>query len=103
MGAAKAAAKLKEVAPAVEVLAFRLDLTDAKALDGAFAEILGKFGKIDVLVQSAGITGKTNLKTHEVDEADFSRVFDVNVKALFLGAKAVLPAMLKAGYGRIVN
>merc|ERR1711957_336787 len=35
--------------------------------------------------------------------ADFSKVFDVNVKALFVGAKAVLPSMLGAGYGRIVN
>lgn len=54
-------------------------------------------------MQAAGITGKTNLKTHEVDAADFQRVFDVNVKAVFLCAKSVLPLMLKSGYGRIVN
>ncbi|CAK9095696.1 unnamed protein product [Durusdinium trenchii] len=54
-------------------------------------------------VEPAGITGKTNVKTHEVDVNDFQRVFDVNVKAVFLCAKTVLPSMLKAGYGRIVN
>merc|ERR1712187_88118 len=53
--------------------------------------------------QAAGITGKTGIKTHEVDAADFSKVFDVNVKALFLCAKAVLPSMMNTGYGRIVN
>merc|ERR1711874_822599 len=42
-------------------------------------------------------------KTHEVDAADFSKVFDVNVKALFLCAKAVIPSMMAKGYGRIVN
>merc|ERR1712232_887704 len=49
------------------------------------------------------MTGVTNIKTHEVDPANFSRVFDVNVKAMFLVCKAVLPNMLETGYGRIVN
>merc|ERR1711920_82907 len=67
------------------------------------ADVQKKFGRVDVLVQAAGITGKTNVKTHEVNTADFMKVFDVNVKALFLCAKAVLPSMMKEGYGRIVN
>eukprot|EP00438_Fugacium_kawagutii_P036682 Skav200914 [mRNA] locus=scaffold2433:71001:83667:+ [translate_table: standard] len=70
-----------------------------KAVD----EVARQSGAVDVLVQAAGITGKTNLKTHEVDAMDFQRVFDVNVKAVFLCAKAVVPLMLKNGYGRIVN
>merc|ERR1712232_82326 len=49
------------------------------------------------------MTGVTNIKTHEVDPEDFTRVFDVNVKAMFLVCKAVLPNMLETGYGRIVN
>ncbi|CAK9095647.1 unnamed protein product [Durusdinium trenchii] len=73
------------------------------AVQRAVEEVLRQCGRIDVLVQAAGITGKTNVKTHEVDVNDFQRVFDVNVKAVFLCAKTVLPSMLKAGYGRIVN
>jgi len=64
---------------------------------------LDKFGKIDVLVQSAGITGKTNLKLHQVDNMDFQKVFDVNVNGIFHFCKAVLPSMLEKNYGRIVN
>merc|ERR1712190_343925 len=53
--------------------------------------------------QAAGITGKTGIKTHEVEPADFQRVFDINVKAIFLMCRAVLPSMMKTGYGRVVN
>jgi len=60
-------------------------------------------GRIDVLVQAAGITGKTGIKTHEVDPADFDAVMNVNAKGVFLGCKFVLPVMLKRNYGRIVN
>mmetsp|Transcript_88466 Transcript_88466/g.283818 ORF Transcript_88466/g.283818 Transcript_88466/m.283818 type:complete len:295 (+) Transcript_88466:23-907(+) len=101
--ASQAIAKLKQVAPAAEIFAVRLDLTKAAEVQQAFSDIIGKMGRVDVLVQAAGITGQVNLKTHEVDEADFDRVFEVNVKALFLGARAVLPTMLQTGYGRIVN
>lgn len=61
------------------------------------------FGRIDILLQAAGITGKTGIKTHEVDEGNFGLVMDVNVKGIFLGCKAVLPHMLERNYGRIVN
>merc|ERR1719408_1223142 len=65
--------------------------------------MLADCGKVDILVQAAGITGKTNIKTHEVELSDFERVFKVNSTAIFLCAKAVLPSMLKRNYGRIVN
>jgi len=101
--ATEALTALKALAPSAQVAAMRLDLADEVAVNKAVSEVITQFGKVDVLVQAAGITGKTNLKTHEVDLADFSRVFDVNVKALFICAKAVLPSMMKEGYGRIVN
>mmetsp|Transcript_26906 Transcript_26906/g.48621 ORF Transcript_26906/g.48621 Transcript_26906/m.48621 type:complete len:278 (-) Transcript_26906:48-881(-) len=93
---------LSKVSPA-RVMAKQLELTSEGEVVKAVAEVVKEFGQIDVLVQAAGITGKTNIKTHEVDAADFSRVFDVNVKAMFLLCKAVLPSMLNTGYGRIVN
>jgi len=66
-------------------------------------QALDRFGRIDVLVTAAGITGKTNVPTQDVDPADFDRVLALNVRGMFLCIRAVLPAMLKANYGRIVN
>merc|ERR1712226_1822423 len=86
-----------------ESLAVKLELSDEGQVNAGVADVLKKFGRVDVLVQAAGITGKTNLKTHEVDPDDFQQVFDVNVKAIFLCAKAALPTMMEKGYGRIVN
>lgn len=84
-------------------MAVKLELSDEKQVNAGVADIVKKFGKVDVLVQAAGITGKTGIKTHEVEVDDFCKVFDVNVKAIFLCAKAVLPSMMNSGYGRIVN
>ncbi len=79
------------------------DVTDGPAVEGAIKTVIEQFGRADVLVTSAGITGETNIKTHEVDPADFDRVMALNVRGMFLCIRAVLPHMLAAGYGRIVN
>ena len=67
------------------------------------AAIAPEFGRIDLLVNCAGITGKTNLKSHEVDILDFDRVLGLNVRGTFLTCRAVLPLMLGRNYGRILN
>jgi NAD(P)-dependent dehydrogenase (short-subunit alcohol dehydrogenase family) len=67
------------------------------------AAVLAAHPKVDILVQAAGITGKTGIKTHEVDPSNFDAVFGVNAKGVFLGCRAVLPGMVKENYGRIVN
>ncbi|MEE8396272.1 MAG: SDR family NAD(P)-dependent oxidoreductase, partial [bacterium] len=79
------------------------DVTDGPAVEGAIKTVIEQFGRADVLVTSAGITGETNIKTHEVDPADFDRVMALNVRGMFLSIRAVLPHMLAADYGRIVN
>jgi 2-dehydro-3-deoxy-L-rhamnonate dehydrogenase (NAD+) len=104
----KNAAQLAEAertlaAEGVSALGVAVDVTQQAAVEAAVARVLERFGRIDVLVTAAGITGQTNLKTHEVDPADFDRVLELNVRAMFLCIRAVLPAMLKANYGRIVN
>lgn len=60
-------------------------------------------GRIDILVQAAGIVGKTNVKTEYVDPDNFDAVFRVNVRGIFNGCKAALPYMRENNYGRIVN
>lgn len=60
-------------------------------------------GKISVLVNSAGITGPLDRKTHELDITDFDTTYSVNLRGAVLLTMAVLPDMVAAGYGRIVH
>jgi 3-oxoacyl-[acyl-carrier protein] reductase len=83
--------------------AFALDVTDEAAVARVFGRIEDELGRVDILVNSAGITGRTNLKSHEVDLADFRLVFEVNVAGCFLTSRAVLPGMLRRKYGRVLH
>jgi 3-oxoacyl-[acyl-carrier protein] reductase len=79
-----------------------LDVTDATAVEQAVRENDARFGRVDVLVCSAGITGP-NTTTWEYPVDAWRHVFDVNVHGLFLCNRAVVPIMRRANYGRIVN
>jgi 3-oxoacyl-[acyl-carrier protein] reductase len=94
----KAAKQLGAAASAVA-----LNVTDEAAVAKAVNKIAKQYGRIDILVNCAGVTGKTNIKTHEVDYENFKFVFEVNVNGSFLMSRAVLPHMLKRNYGRIVH
>ncbi len=83
--------------------AFAVDVTSETQVSDVIERIANQFGQIDVLVNSAGITGKTNIKSHEVELKDLRMVFDVNFMGSFLTARAVLPWMLKRNYGRILH
>jgi NAD(P)-dependent dehydrogenase (short-subunit alcohol dehydrogenase family) len=80
-----------------------MDITDQLAIPDAVNEIIARFGAIDILVNSAGITGKSNILSHEVAIEDLRHVFDVNFMSCFYITKAVLPGMIKRKYGRILN
>ena len=62
-----------------------------------------QFPPIDVLVNCAGITGKTDVKSEETDPADVERVFQVNFFGSYHTSKTVLPQMVKRGYGRLLH
>jgi 3-oxoacyl-[acyl-carrier protein] reductase len=83
--------------------AFPCNVVDEIQVNDVINRIADRFGRIDILVNSAGVTGKTNIKTHEVDPDDFRFVFEVNVVGSFLTSRAVLSHMLKRGYGRILH
>jgi 3-oxoacyl-[acyl-carrier protein] reductase len=83
--------------------AFQCNVTNESQVKQVIDQIAGQFGRIDVLVNSAGVTGKTNIKTHEVELEDFRFVFEVNLVGSFLTSRAVLPHMLRQGYGRILH
>jgi 3-oxoacyl-[acyl-carrier protein] reductase len=84
-------------------IARTVDVTDWSAVRGTIDGIAKEFGRIDALVNCAGITGKTNVPTHEVDIDDFDAVYRINLKGAFLLSKAVLPHMLAQKYGRILH
>ena len=96
--------KLKKLAPNCHYVGFVCDVGDDKAVCETWKKIAASnAGRIDVLVQSAGIVGETNLKTEDVDPDNFDAVFRINVRGIFNGCKSVLPYMRKNKYGRIVN
>lgn len=66
------------------------------------AEAEKRFGPVNILVNNAGMLGEFT-KTLELSEADFTRIWAVNELGVFLGMKRVIPSMLKAGGGSIVN
>jgi 2-dehydro-3-deoxy-L-rhamnonate dehydrogenase (NAD+) len=79
-----------------------LDVSDAKAVEAAVAESAKVLGKIDVLINSAGITGATQPVIGYPIES-WLKVMDVNVNGLFYCCRFVAPLMVEKGYGRIVN
>ncbi|MGQ0503407.1 MAG: glucose 1-dehydrogenase [Panacagrimonas sp.] len=79
----------------------RHDVTKASDWEKVCSTAVSKFGKIDTLVNNAGIL---TLKTlDETTEAEFDLIFNINVKGVFFGMQAVLPGMKIAGAGSIVN
>lgn len=97
---AKAAADQLSSLGAVSV--HKVELTDEAAVQAAAAETVAAYGRIDIAVNNAGITGG-NGATWELDPSVWREVLEVNLYAPYLVCRAVVPRMIRAGYGRIVN
>lgn len=80
-----------------------VDVTDQAMVEKAVEQVVARFGKVDILINCAGITGATNVKSHEVDTDNMKKVFDINFMGSFYTSKAVLPHMLANRYGRILH
>jgi 2-dehydro-3-deoxy-L-rhamnonate dehydrogenase (NAD+) len=80
----------------------RVELTDESAVATATQAALAQHGHIDILVNNAGITGG-NGPTWELTPEVWRRTIDVNLVGPYLTCHAIVPAMIKQGYGRIVN
>jgi 3-oxoacyl-[acyl-carrier protein] reductase len=83
-------------------IALRCDVSKKADIAGAVEETLAAFGALDILVNNAGAT-HVNKPMLEIDEAEFDRIYAVNVKGVFLGCQAVVPVFRKAGGGIIIN
>ena len=80
----------------------KVDVTDERAIGVAARETKAALGKIDILVNSAGISGP-NAPTWEYGVEDWRRVIDIDLTGTFLVCRALVPIMMEGGYGRVVN
>lgn len=85
----------------IEVLFVKADISKANEVEELVKQAIQRFGKIDVLVNNAGITKDTLLM--RMKEEDFDKVIEINLKGTFLVTKQVIPYMMKKRDGRIIN
>jgi 3-oxoacyl-[acyl-carrier protein] reductase len=93
------AADLKEQGADVEF--FQVDVANRESVDMMVSQVLGRFGKIDILINNAGITRDGMLT--KLSQEDFQKVLDVNLTGVFNCTQAVVPHMISQSYGKIVN
>lgn len=84
-------------------LVFNVDVTRPESVEQAIKELVAQTDRVDILVNCAGITGKTQIKSHEVELEDFDRVMNVNLRGSLITFQAVLPHMLRNNYGRVLH
>ncbi|HEU5189557.1 MAG TPA: SDR family NAD(P)-dependent oxidoreductase [Methylomirabilota bacterium] len=97
---AGAEAAAKTLGP--EVLALTADVTRSAEVDAAVAAVVRRWGRLDVLVNNAGITGRS-FPIWELSDEDWARVIDVDLASVFYGCRAAVKVMLPQGGGRIIN
>ncbi|MEM7772124.1 MAG: 3-oxoacyl-[acyl-carrier-protein] reductase [Cyanobacteria bacterium P01_A01_bin.37] len=84
-----------------EAIALKADVSKAEEIDALFQAVMEKWGRIDVLVNNAGITRDTLLLRMKLD--DWQRVIDLNLTGVFLCTRSASKIMLKQKSGRIIN
>lgn len=99
--AEKAVAQLKEEHPDAKVEGISPDLSDLESVKAAFAGVAEKYGRIDVLVNNAGVSDATPFDHYT--EEKFAQVMDLNVKGVFNCTRAVTDQMAEQGGGVILN
>ncbi|WP_273129282.1 3-oxoacyl-ACP reductase FabG [Bacillus weihaiensis] len=84
-----------------EVAFFQVDVSNEENVHAVMERIAGKWGKIDILINNAGITRDGML--HKLASSDFQKVLDVNVNGVFYCTQAAVPYLVKQGKGKIIN
>jgi 3-oxoacyl-[acyl-carrier protein] reductase len=85
-----------------DVFSIRGDVTRSADVDAAVGRVVDEFGRLDALVNAAGISGHS-LRTIDVSDEEWERVFAINANGTFWFCRAAARVMVEAGYGRIVN
>jgi NAD(P)-dependent dehydrogenase (short-subunit alcohol dehydrogenase family) len=78
-----------------------VDVTSEAAVGRLVSDVLEEFERIDILVNNAGVS--KSVRFVDIDESEWDRVFDINVKGVFFACKAVVPHMVERRYGKIIN
>ncbi|SEA78811.1 NAD(P)-dependent dehydrogenase, short-chain alcohol dehydrogenase family [Thalassobacillus cyri] len=84
-----------------QTMTVKLDVTDKEACHQMVKKVMDRFGRIDILINNAGISRPTRVL--DIPEQEWNLVFDINMKGTFFLTQAVLPYMQKSAYGRVVN
>ena len=92
----------RQVAGLYDGTALRMDVSIMEDWAALATDMEKRFGRVDILVNNAGITHLPQ-PMQQVDEAEFDRVLAVNAKSVFLSAKTIVPMMIAAGQGAILN
>ena len=87
----------------IDAQCYQVDISSEEEVKAGIDDIGKKFGRIDILVNSAGITGLTNVKSHETSTDNVKKVFDVNFMGSYYTSKYAIPHMLKNNYGRVLH
>lgn len=97
----KAMEKLKAARPDAVVMGLCPKLTEYSEVEAAVAEVVKTYGKIDIMVNNAGISARESI--YDYDPEAFDKIMNLNVKAVFYASKAVAPIMKAQGGGAIIN
>ena len=101
-GLARAMKELSAAADGAKVTGRTADISDNSAVEAAFAGSVGDLGKVDIVVNNAGISGP-NITSWEYPIDAWDKVVDINLSGTFYVSRTAIPHMLENGYGRIVN
>jgi NAD(P)-dependent dehydrogenase (short-subunit alcohol dehydrogenase family) len=86
----------------IKAKGFLIDISNEDQVKNGISQIAKEYGRIDILINAAGIVGPTSTKITEYSNADFDKVYQVNLKGSFLMTKYVLKEMEKSGKGRLL-
>jgi 3-oxoacyl-[acyl-carrier protein] reductase len=96
-------ARIREGVQDLKAISVPADVIDEESTRQMADAVIAEFGRIDILVNTAGVIGPIETPAHEVSADEWDYVLDVNAKGTFLSCKAVLPHMIKREQGKIVN
>ncbi|MGK5172740.1 SDR family NAD(P)-dependent oxidoreductase [Geodermatophilus sp. CPCC 205761] len=104
-GADRLAAAMDDVAAATgaRTLALAADVTERAAVEAAVAQATAAFGRVDLLVNNAGLIDASEVPLWEADPEQWWRVVESHIRGAFLTCRAVVPGMVTRGGGRVVN
>jgi 3-oxoacyl-[acyl-carrier protein] reductase len=96
-------ARVREGKKDLKAISIAADVTDEASTRAMAERVISEYGRIDILVNTAGVIGPIETPAHEVSAEEWDQVVDVNAKGTFLACKAVIPNMIANKRGKIVN